>query len=60
MCKVSSFYIDSFMSYRENRQTDGRTDIQDDRIKHSSGILNNPTKKDDTVSLLPIMEKVEL
>ena len=28
------------MSYGENRQTDGQTDIQDDRIKHSCEILN--------------------
>ena len=32
------------MSFREKRQTGGQTDIQDDRIQHSSGILN---KKDD-------------
>ena len=29
------------MSYPENEQTDGRTEIQDDRIKHSCGILDN-------------------
>ena len=41
MCKISAFYVDLSMSYRESRRTDGRTDIQDDPIKHCCGILNN-------------------
>ena len=37
LVKVLSFYVDSFMSYREN----GRTDIQYDRIKCSGEHLMN-------------------
>ena len=45
MWHVSSFYVYSFLSYRENGRTDRQTDIQDDPINHSCGILNKMGKK---------------
>ena len=42
VCKISPFCADAFMSYRENGQTDRRTDIQDNRIKCSrEHLINN-------------------